>query len=226
MRKRQRIKNLEEKKFEELLSFDKLIDFESLEKNNFPWIGKFFKSDTTICVGKGILILLAIVGVLTIAMVGPNLFIVFSNKNRRYYKKFVGSDNRDLLHNLKKSDYIDWKTTKEGFLEVRLTDKGKNRVKEVKYENMFIEKPLKWDRRWRIAMFDVPEKHKSAREALRIKLRDLGFYKLQDSVFVYPYECFKEIDAICRIFNVTGFVRYVTAEHINYDEKIKKYFNI
>ena len=56
------------------------------------------------------------------------------------------------------------------------------------------------DGEWRIVIFDIPEKFKKAREALRMKLKELGFLELQKSVFIFPYECEDEINFIVEVF--------------------------
>ena len=62
-----------------------------------------------------------------------------------------------------------------------------------------------WDKKWRLVIFDIPEKKKPAREALREKLKDLGFAKLQDSVWVTPFPCENEIKLIKLVFNLSDF---------------------
>src|SRR3989344_687845 len=52
-----------------------------------------------------------------------------------------------------------------------------------------IKKPIKWDRKWRIVMFDIPEKLKGLRDSLRLHFREIGMIELQKSVLVYPYPC-------------------------------------
>ena len=59
---------------------------------------------------------------------------------------------------------------------------------------MKIRKPAKWDGKWRIVVFDIPENLRSIRQALREHLCRLQFYQLQKSVFVLPYECGDEIE--------------------------------
>src|SRR3990167_2211250 len=65
----------------------------------------------------------------------------------------------------------------------------------------------KWDKKWRVVIFDIPEKSRMARDALRRKLKELEFRELQKSVFVHPYECKKEIDFIIEFFNLRHYVR-------------------
>jgi len=46
----------------------------------------------------------------------------------------------------------------------------------------------RWDKKWRIVIFDIEEKQKRTREALRYKLRELGFGMIQESVWISPYD--------------------------------------
>src|SRR3989344_2297817 len=50
-----------------------------------------------------------------------------------------------------------------------------------------LAKKWRWDGKWRILIFDVPEKIRGKRDFLRRELIDFGFYPLQKSVWVYPY---------------------------------------
>ncbi|KKS75569.1 MAG: hypothetical protein UV48_C0009G0002 [Candidatus Azambacteria bacterium GW2011_GWA2_42_9] len=75
-------------------------------------------------------------------------------------------------------------------------------------------------------VFDIPEKHKKAREAIRECLNNLGFYKFQKSVFVLPFECSDEIDFITEYFNVRSYVRLILAETMDNELHLKKIFNL
>lgn len=83
-----------------------------------------------------------------------------------------------------------------------------------------------WDKKWRIVSFDIPEKQKNAREALRKKLRDLDFYPLQKSMFVLPYPCQDEIDFIAEIFQIRKNITYFETTLISNEGKIRAYFNL
>ena len=89
---------------------------------------------------------------------------------------------------------VSFKENKEGLAEIILTKDGDKKALIFKIDEMEIKKPAKWDGEWRIVIFDIPERFKKAREALRKKLKDLGFIKLQESVFAFPYECEDEIN--------------------------------
>lgn len=89
----------------------------------------------------------------------------------------------------------------------------------------FIKK--KWDKKWRVIIFDIPQELHKNRNYFRDKLKSLGFYMLQKSVFVFPYPCEEELNSICRRLNVSDYVDIIKADSIGFkEEEIKKYFDI
>jgi DNA-binding transcriptional regulator PaaX len=114
---------------------------------------------------------------------------------------------------------------KDGSITILLTDKGKLKALTYHFQNMKIE-IKNWDGKWRIVVFDIPEKLRWGRDALRKKLRELGFYELQKSVFIFPYECKDEIDFIVEFFNLKQYVRYGVLESIDNDDNLRKIFNL
>jgi phenylacetic acid degradation operon negative regulatory protein len=90
---------------------------------------------------------------------------------------------------------------------------------------MVIEKE-KWDGKWRFVIFDIPEKLKSGRDALRKKIKKLGFYELQKSVFIFPYKCADEIAFIIEFFGIKKYVRHGTMDSIDDDIYLKKFFGL
>jgi len=91
---------------------------------------------------------------------------------------------------------------------------------------MKINKPLKWDNLWRLVIFDIPEDKKSARMALASKLKELGFYPMQKSVYIHPYECKDEIDFIMELFDITPYVRFLRVRDIDIELDLKNRFRL
>ena len=116
---------------------------------------------------------------------------------------------------------IDYKEDKDGSVKIVLTKEGQKKALKFKLDEMKIKKPVKWDGEWRIVIFDIPEKFKKAREALRMKLKELGFLELQKSVLVLPYECEDEINFIVEIFLIRPFVRFIRAKSFTNEEQLK-----
>ena len=109
---------------------------------------------------------------------------------------------------------------------IKITEDGKKRVLKYKLKELSIKKPKRWDGNFRLVIFDIPDKKRLARDVLRMKLKELGFYQFQESVFVYPYECKDEIDFIKELYEISPFVKYIVAENIDDSENLLKYFNL
>ena len=108
--------------------------------------------------------------------------------------------------------------------------KNKNHPKVVKYSiksilNLKLKKK-KWAKKWVVVFFDIPEQQRNKRDYLRQFLREIGFYPYQKSVYLFPYECKKEIDLIKKIIAGGKYLKYVVATQIEDEDKIKKYFNL
>lgn len=106
-----------------------------------------------------------------------------------------------------------------------LTDKGKLKALNYKFEEMRIDKK-DWDGKWRLLIFDIPEKIRQGRNSLREKIKNLGFYELQKSVFIFPYECKNEIDFIVEFFGIRRYVRFGILETIDNEKHLKQIFRL
>ena len=73
-------------------------------------------------------------------------------------------------------------------------------------------------------MFDIPERFKKARDALRMRLKQLGFIEFQRSVFVYPFECHDELDFLIEFYQLRPWVRYAVVETIDVDYHLRLKF--
>jgi DNA-binding transcriptional regulator PaaX len=78
-------------------------------------------------------------------------------------------------------------------------------------------------------IFDIPTKPKiynQAREALRNKIKKLGFYQMQKSVWAYPYECEDEILFVAEIFQVQRHIEIITADKVMHENILKRKFGL
>ncbi|MEK7562216.1 MAG: hypothetical protein AAB509_00850, partial [Patescibacteria group bacterium] len=119
-----------------------------------------------------------------------------SNEWKNINKKELHAE----IHRLYRSKLVKKITNPDGTFTFVLTDKGKLRALTYNFENMKIERK-DWDGKWRFVVFDVPEKFRIGRDALRGKIKKLGFYELQKSVFIFPYKCQDEIEFIIEFFD-------------------------
>jgi CRISPR/Cas system-associated endoribonuclease Cas2 len=136
----------------------------------------------------------------------------------------------------KKFYNVFYRLKKEGFIKmeyrgkqlyINLTEEGKEKVGKYQIDDLKIKKPLRWDKKWRVLIFDVEEKNRIKREALRGKLKELRLYQLQKSVWVCPYDFFKEMDMLRRFFGLKNFeMKIITASEIEDDGNIKTFFGL
>jgi len=129
-----------------------------------------------------------------------------------------------------------YRLQKEGCLEIKLidnqfyislTEKGRKKAGRFQIDSLKINKPKKWDKKWRIVMFDISQLKKIYRETFRGKLKDLGFYSLQKSIWVHPFNCRDEIELLKEFFGLSEKeVRLIVAEDIGEDDFLKKIFKL
>lgn len=83
-----------------------------------------------------------------------------------------------------------------------------------------------WNGKWFMVFFDVPIKQNKKRVELRRFLKYIGFYSYQQSVYIYPYECEKEIELVKKIVESAKYMSYVVAEKIENDKSVKIFFGL
>ncbi|MBU0646184.1 CRISPR-associated endonuclease Cas2 [Patescibacteria group bacterium] len=67
------------------------------------------------------------------------------------------------------------------------------------------------DNRFCIVIFDVPERHRRLRSQLRSFLKEAGFHRFQQSVWISPFNATKPLLELFRASNAKGWVRVYTA---------------
>lgn len=133
---------------------------------------------------------------------------------------------RKSIIRLYQARLVEAKDNPDGSSTILLTEKGETRALTYQIDEMKIPAMQKWDKKWRIVLFDIPERQKKARDALSKSLKRLGFYQFQKSVFVHPFECWNEIDYIIEFFSLRPYVRMIVGEHIDNGEELKRHFRL
>lgn len=173
---------------------------------------------------KIILLLLGGVG-LSLSRTPKQYFRVTKGVSKEWKKINKQSLEKAIL-NLYKSKLISERENSDGSFTMVLTDKGKQKAITFNIDSMEIKKPKVWDKKWRIVLFDIPEKYKPAREVLRETLKRLGFYEYQKSVLIYPYECQSEVDFVVEYFEIRPWVRFIIASTLDNELHLRKIFNL
>ncbi|EKE16544.1 MAG: Transcriptional regulator, PaaX family [uncultured bacterium] len=195
-------------------------------------IEDFLYSDSaTVTMTKFVLAFLAVGAVAFGAALIPGLvkaldsFSDASPKKRNFSRKKISN----AVSGLKRRELIKIIKDKDGMIKVKLTNKGKKRLVEYSIGSLRIKKPKKWDGKWRVLIFDIPTEPKiyaQAREALRGKIKDLGFHQLQKSVWVYPYDCEDELLFVAEIYEVQRHIEVLTVEKLLHESELKRKFKL
>ena len=178
---------------------------------------------------KELLKFLAAGGALVAACVAPNAVkgfkFLFKDDNFVSWNKVNNFRLRQQISRLRNRGFVK-SQIKNKKLIVTLSDKGKQKVLEYNIDGIELKKHKNWDGKWRVILFDIPESKKTARDALRCKFKFLGMKQLQKSVFVYPYDCKKEIFFVANFYNVADHIFYLEAKISDIEEKLKRIFGI
>ena len=110
--------------------------------------------------------------------------------------------------------------------KVYLTEKGEKFAALLGEGSITVRKPKRWDGKWRILMFDVPEKKKRARELVRRMLIDLGCRRIQDSVWVCPYDVEDIVMILKTDLRLGKDLLYIIADTIENDSSLRAHFGL
>lgn len=162
-------------------------------------------------------------GFIAVAAIAPALFQVLGRTGALARLKY---HSKSVLSRLKQKGEIEFEE-RDGKKYVRLTEKGEEALalgqQKMQLANI---KPRKWDRRYRLVMFDVPEKRKQIRERLRFEMQGVGFLRVQDSAWIYPYDCEEFIALLKADIHIGKDVLYAVIEEIENDIWIRKHFGL
>lgn len=138
---------------------------------------------------------------------------------------FRKSDFNREVKRLEKKEYLALTKTEKGWL-LRITEKGKRRFQKIQIKNMVLPSPKTWDGKWRLLIFDIPEKYRYERDAMRQKLKSLGLYNIQRSVFVYPHDCQAQLELIADSYLLDKYCTYLETSFIDIDKELRRHFNL
>lgn len=156
----------------------------------------------------------------------PDQYFKIIKKMSKEWRNINERTLRKAIRKLYQSQLVDYKENNNGMVSLILTDGGKKKYLQYNPDAIKISKPPKWDHLWRLVMFDIPEEKKKSRDALVVKLKGLGFYPIQKSVFIYPYECKNEVDFIIELFDLRPYVRFFIVKETDVELALKDRFGL
>lgn len=144
-------------------------------------------------------------------------YVRFDNfiNNPGYYVYWNGWDyplNKSALSNairrLRENGLIDFIDDEQ--LILRLTDKGREKALMSK----LLLDDSNWDGKWRIVIFDIPEKRRVTRDILRQKLKSWGFIPWQQSVWVTKKDCTKLLREFIKSIGIKDWVKVLESDNV------------
>ena len=172
--------------------------------------------------GRKILEYAVLAGATYISLSNPK-FVKYLGKDLvKRIKKF---NLERSLNSLKENKLIDLSEIQDGYM-VKVTKNGKSYVRKFDLDNLDILKPAKWDKKWRLVIFDIPEDKKKERDFLAKKLKEVGFCAIQDSVFIFPYDCEEEVDFLKEVCEVGKYVQFGVLTSISNQDILVKHFDL
>ena len=148
---------------------------------------------------------------------------------RRSVREYLNSRETDKIalskkiYDLKRDGYVETEDI-DGEKFFWLTGKGVKRVMRYSVDDLLIPKPEKWDGKFRVVIFDIPEKFRYSRDILRIKLYNLQFLQIQKSTYIHPYPCDDEVSTLTKQLLLSDYVTIMTSEIKHGREKILNEF--
>ncbi len=162
-------------------------------------------------------------GLLLVAMVAPNAlqFLAKTPIGKRFKDQ-----TRTALSRLAGAGLITFEE-RRGKRYARITEKGRNVLAlEQQKKALQAQRKKRWDRRYRIVIFDIAETRRATRIRLREAMRAAGFVRLQDSVWVYPYDCEDFTTLLKADLHIGREAMYIIAESIENDGWLREQFKL
>jgi DNA-binding transcriptional regulator PaaX len=101
-----------------------------------------------------------------------------------------------------------------------LTDGARSRMERYRFSKK------RWDGKWRMVAFDIPEKQGRARRALRERLLDLGFVQFQESVWIAPFDVLPEVRRLRSDYRIARHVKLLTVEVVEDHDRLMRRFGL
>lgn len=84
----------------------------------------------------------------------------------------------------------------------------------------------RWDGKWRIVLFDFPERKRVYRDYVRNVLKRHGFREFQRSTWIHPHKIPVHIERLFKDERIQKNVRVITGQDINYDKDLRRKFKL
>ncbi len=159
-------------------------------------------------------------GILSVGLLAPNVIGAMGKLGlipSRRQKEYVSSSASKMV--------------KKGLLRFNgkfyeLTLSGQEHLRRWEFADFRFKKPKKWDGKWRVMIFDIPESKKIVRNKLTTLFRQAGIVRLQNSVWVYPYDCEDVIALLKTDFGIGKNLLYLIVDELENDKYLREEFGL
>ncbi len=175
---------------------------------------------------REILKYLLLAGAVYIAAYSPYFALNLTRNISRIKKDLTKQKASNTFNYLKKRGLIEIK--REGHdVRVVLTKEGRKLAGKYQIDDLEIERPKKWDKKYRLLIFDIPNSTGFIRDILRRKLKEWGFYALQKSVWVHAFDCREEVELLREFLELNKRqLQVLEVTKLEDDRSLRKFFNI
>ena len=171
-------------------------------------------------------------GTLALSLVAPKSVIAFKsvlsfiNKNYKRKREMRPSELKKIFMKMKREQLVDYKEFSNGDVEIKILKKGIKKVLINNFDKIQFKIPKKWNKKFYVIIFDIPNSYKKQRDLFVNKLKQLNFYQLQKSVYVFLYPPQEIIDFLASILDIAPYIRILEASRIENEKEILSYFNV
>lgn len=159
-------------------------------------------------------------GLIGLAIVAPNVIGAMDRLGLIPSRQQSGVI-RASAKRLVKQGLLSWEHGK-----LRLTKTGQAELRRLTIAERASARPRRWDKKWRLLIFDIPERRAYLRKRIRYTLRSIGFERLQDSVWIYPYDCEDLVALLKADFKVGRAMLYLIVDQLEFEGDVRKLFRL
>lgn len=180
-----------------------------------PWLTRE-QAELAKNAGEIVLALLGAAGMLTLAAVAPNALGLLQYIPRHKHRPRREREQTLVrtVYYLKNRGYITLEPADDDF-KMKITQKGRRKTIRLNFEQLRIPLPSRWDGKWWITIADVPIEDRYQADCLRNKFKRLGFYPLQRTVWVYPFDPRDEVDFVSVYYRVDRFLTVMRVDQFD-----------
>lgn len=124
-------------------------------------------------------------------------------KRQNYYALVSRLIEDKKIEKLVKKNQINYKITSKGLIHLQ------------KKQLLLNYQKKKWDKKWRILIFDIEESNRNTRSNLRDTIKEFGFGYLQKSVWISPYDVFQKIQGFINTYNLKNQIVLIESKKLS-----------